>query len=148
MLAVYRSRSIGTVAAYNGHVAYAPRLLRPDEIYFITSRTIDGALFLRPSPKVNNAIGSILADAQQRYRVELFDFVFLSNHMHLAVRSEEGLIPEFMQYLKANIARSLNRILGRHGHLWEQRYAASPILDHGAQAERIRGRPTGQRPRT
>ena len=33
-------------------MGYAPRLFQPDEIYFITSRTIEGALFLRPSPAI------------------------------------------------------------------------------------------------
>jgi len=117
-------------------MAYPPRLLLPNEIYFITSRTIDGAFFLRPSEEVNNTIGSILADAQEQSDVELFDFVFLSNHLHLAARSAECRLPQFMQYLKANIAVTINRVLGRRGHLWERRYSASPILDEGAQAER------------
>jgi len=117
-------------------MAYEPRLLLPHEIYFITSRTIEGALFLRPSHAVNNTIGSVLADAQERFGIELFDYVFLSNHMHLAARSDQSRLPEFMQYLKANIAVAINRMLNRRGHLWEQRYSASPILDEGAQAER------------
>ena len=117
-------------------MAHPPRYLRPDTIYFLTSRTIDGALWLRPSRAVNNAIGAILADAQRRYGVELFDFVFLSNHMHLAARSRSGLLPPFVQYVKANIAVEVNRLLDRRGHLWERRYAASPILDEGAEAER------------
>ena len=117
-------------------MAYLPRCLRPDELYFITSRTIDGAMFLLPTAATTNAIGAVLADAQSRYEVELFDFVFLSNHMHLVVRSRAGRIAEFMQYLKANIATEVNRILGRRGHLWERRYTASPILDKAAQVER------------
>lgn len=120
----------------NRPMPYPPRLLQPTEIYFITSRTIDGTLFLRPSPAINNAIGSILADAQERYGVEVFDYVFMSNHLHLAARSAEGRLPAFMQYLKANIAIKANRILGRRGPLWERRYTASPILDLGAQLER------------
>lgn len=117
-------------------MAYPPRRFEPDRIYFITSRTTDGCLFLRPSRSVNNVIGSVLADAQERFEVELFDYVFLSNHMHLAARSRTGQLPEFMQYLKANIALGINRLLGRRGHLWEMRYAASPILDEGAEQER------------
>lgn len=119
-------------------MAHLPRRFAPDSIYFVTTRTVDGRLFLRPSPEVNNIIGAVLADAQQRYRIELFDYVFLSNHMHLAVRSVAGQIPSFMQYLKANIAVAVNVLLDRRGHLWERRYAASPILDEGAQVERAR----------
>jgi len=127
---------MGIDAALPCGMAYPPRRFEPDLIYFITSRTSDGCFFLRPSWAVNNVIGSVLADAQERFEVELFDYVFLSNHMHLAARSRSGRLPEFMQYLKANIALGINRMLGRRGHLWEMRYAASPILDEGAQLER------------
>jgi REP element-mobilizing transposase RayT len=117
-------------------MGYSPRYFEPDVIYFITSRTIEGALFLRPSTETNNAIGAVLADAQARYQVELFEFVFLSNHMHIALRSQHGLISAFMQYLKSNIAVEVNRIIGRNGHLWERRFMASPILDEGAEIDR------------
>lgn len=117
-------------------MGYAPRYFQPELIYFITSRTIDGALFLRPSTEVNNAIGAVLADSQNRYPVDIFEFVFLSNHLHIALRSRDGQISAFMQYLKSNIAVELNRLHGRHGHLWERRFMASPILDSGAAIER------------
>ena len=53
--------------------------------------------------------------------------------MHIAVRSREGRIPEFMQYLKSRIADGLNRLLGREGHLWSRRYKAAPIEDEASE---------------
>ena len=89
---------------------------------------------MRPSPLVNALIEDVLSKAQSRYGVEVFDYVIMSNHVHLCVRGEE--LSAFIQYFKANVARSLNRHLERRGPFWERRFSASPILDEEAQAER------------
>ena len=56
----------------------------------VTARTLHGRFLLRPSPEVNDIILGALGRAQARYGVELYAFVFLSNHFHLLLRVDSA----------------------------------------------------------
>ena len=62
---------------------------------------------------------SMLKFQDQRYL--LFCFIVMPNHIHLAIRPLPGFkLEELMQAMKGFVARQVNRVLGRHGRLWEQ----------------------------
>jgi REP element-mobilizing transposase RayT len=79
-------------------------------------------------------VGSALARAQQRYDVEVFALVVMSNHIHMVVRTPGKNLAGFMGYFKARVANSVNRITGKRGPLWSRRYDAQPIVDDVAAA--------------
>ena len=114
------------------------RYFEPDRCYFVTARCFQARLLLRPSPSTNALVGGILARAARLYAVELFAFVFASNHVHLLVRAPKGNLPGFMQFLLGNIARKVAPMVPWQGRLWERRYAAAPVLDSDALDERLR----------
>jgi REP element-mobilizing transposase RayT len=114
------------------------RHFQPDGYYFITARCFQARLLLRPSPQTNEVIGGILARAVQHYRIELFGFVFASNHLHLLARAPRSNLPNFMQYLLCNIAKKIGRLVAWRGGLWERRYSAEPVLDDDAMVGRLR----------
>ncbi len=86
---------------------------------------------------VPNIIGSWLARAVRHYRVKLYGFVWMSNHVHLLVQAPEGNFTEFMAYLNGQIAREINRFLRRQHQLWARRYAIGQVLDEPAELERL-----------
>ena len=113
------------------------RMFEPHRPYFVTNRTVQGRLFLTPTPTVNRFVGGVLARALATYRVSLYSFHFASNHFHLIVSAEHGgLLSDFVGYLEANIAREVGRHIGWRGPFWERRFSAEPILDD----EALRGR--------
>ncbi len=114
------------------------RLFEPERIYFITQRTLQSRLFLRPSPKVNELVGAILARAITRYKVEVFAFVVMSNHVHMMIRGRADQIPKFMCYFSGLVARKVGRTIGWSGKFWHKRYSAQPILDDSAVIDRLR----------
>ena len=61
-----------------------------DKLYFITNRTLQGRFLLKPSPYVNNLIGGVLARALRLFNVQLYAFVFASNHFHMVVKAAGG----------------------------------------------------------
>ena len=63
-------------------MAYPVRHFDPQTIFFITSRTIQSRFLMAPSEKTNELIGGILARAVRQCQVELFAYVFTSNHFH------------------------------------------------------------------
>ena len=61
----------------------------------------------------------------------------MDNHVHYIVFIPDEYVPEFMQYLNGNMARALNRLLGRNHQFWSRRYSAEPILDADAELDRL-----------
>jgi REP element-mobilizing transposase RayT len=119
-------------------VAYPIRQFDPETIFFVTSRTIQSRFLMVPSEKTNELIGGILARAVRQCQVELFAYVFTSNHFHAMVRAPSAVaMSKFMQRLQSNIAVKIGRLVGWRGRFFGRRYSAEPILDEGAQVERL-----------
>ena len=95
-------------------------------------------MLMRPDKRVTAIIGGVLARAIARFGVDVFAVSFLSNHFHLILRSADGSIPEFMQYVRCNIAKKVGGLRGWHGKFWDRRYDAEPILDDEALEARLR----------
>jgi REP element-mobilizing transposase RayT len=119
-------------------MAYPIRHLDPHSTYFITSRTIQSRFLLAPTDKTNELIGGILARAVRLSGVELFAYVFTSNHYHLMARAPSAVaMSKFMQFLQSNIAVKVGRLVGWRGRFFARRYSAEPIVDEEAQVERL-----------
>jgi len=102
-------------------MAYPIRHFDPQTIFFITSRTIQSRFLMAPSDKTNELIGGILARAVRQCQVELFAYVFTSNHFHAMVRAPSPVaMSRFMQRLcTAHVRRhhAHARTEGSGGHL-------------------------------
>jgi REP element-mobilizing transposase RayT len=119
-------------------MAYPVRHFDPQTIFFITSRTIQSRFLMAPSGKTNELIGGILARAVRQCQVELFAYVFTSNHFHAMVRAPSAIaMSQFMQRLQSNIAVKVGRFVGWRGRFFARRYSAEAIVDEGAQVERL-----------
>jgi REP element-mobilizing transposase RayT len=119
-------------------MAYPVRHFDPNTIYFLSSRTIQSRFLMRPSAKTNELIGGILARAVRQCEVELFAYVFTSNHFHAMVRAPSCLaMSKFMQRLQSNIAIKVGRLVGWRGRFFGRRYSAEPVVDEGAQVGRL-----------
>ena len=71
---------------------------------------------MAPSDKTNELIGGILARAVRQCQVELFAYVFTSNHFHAMVRAPSAIaMSRFMQRLQSNIAVKVGRLVGWRG---------------------------------
>src|SRR4051812_39215450 len=133
MVGNWRSTCSAAVA-----MPYPVRHFDPQTIYFVTSRTIQSRFLMAPSDKTNELIGGILARAVRQCEVELFGYVFTSNHFHAMVRARSAIaMSKFMQRLQSNIAIKIGRFVGWRGRFFARRYSAEPIVDEGAQVERL-----------
>ncbi len=83
---------------------------------------------LPDSPQVNETIVGVVARGQRVYDMAIHGVAFLSNHFHMVVT---GRNPEqvagFMQYVKANLTRRINKIRARSGTMWHRRYDLVPV---------------------
>ena len=116
----------------------ALRMYEADGYYFVTARTFQSRLLLRPTPQLAEVVGGVLARASRLTGVQLCGFVAASNHVHLLCRVRDGALSSFMQYVLANVSKKAGRLVGWRGQFWERRFSAEPVLDDGALEGRLK----------
>ena len=101
------------------------RMHLPGDIHLISNRCEEGRFFLLPTKEAVALVEYWLARAMKRYGkgIEIYAFVFLSNHFHLLCRDSFGNLAKFMGYFEGNLARALNRLIGRSkAFVWQGHY--------------------------
>jgi len=99
----------------------------------VSSRTLLGMCLLRPSREVNDLLLGILGRAQALFPVDLFAFVFLSNHFHMLMRVlSSKRMADFMGFFKSNVAREVGPLHDWKATFWGGRYHSMPVADSEA----------------
>lgn len=103
---------------------FANRMHFQNTVHFVTNRTEHEMLFLLPTARINSIIQCWFARALNRYGegLEIYAFIFLSNHFHLLINDTKGSLAVFMCYFQANVAKAINEELGRKGRFWVHEY--------------------------
>ncbi|MBN2525789.1 MAG: transposase [Deltaproteobacteria bacterium] len=93
-------------------------------VYFVTNRTHQQRFFVLPTKENNKAIRYWLAKSKNKHgkHIEIYAFIFLSNHFHILLRDPAGELPRFMNYFQGNLARAINRNIKRKGKFWQREY--------------------------
>jgi len=106
------------------------RILEPEEIYFITTNTLERFPYFRNTIFCELFIEELkLCKAAKKF--ELYAFCVLYDHIHLLLKpSEEENLSKVMQFIKRHFGRSVNYVLGlnegdiRECRLRESKYNA------------------------
>ena len=76
----------------------------------------------------------IVAKNKKRYRIAIYDFVFMSNHPHFLVFVEEvQRFSSFMRQTNCEIARIINKTFKKTGQAIQDRYR-SPVIENETYA--------------
>ncbi len=113
------------------------RVTDPGLIHLITIRTEGAALWLVPSDQLNDILGGILGRYQEIFGVEIFAYSFQSNHYHMLVRAPRSNLHEFCENVNREIAKRINKHLGRRGHFWSRRYSDQIVVTEDDQLEAL-----------
>ncbi len=113
------------------------RTFDKDTIYFVTNSCFQRCFLMAPGEEVNRIILGCLARAVAIHHVQLFAFVFMSNHFHMLVKAPFMNLSEFMRDFQADIAREINRLRSRNGKFFSRRFSAEPILDEEALLDKL-----------
>jgi REP element-mobilizing transposase RayT len=100
-----------------------PRDVFPGRFYFVTRRCTQRQFLLRPDDDTNNTFVYCLAEAAQRYRIDVIMTCVMSNHHHCVVFDRFGTINEFTEHLHKFTAKCINALRGR----WENLWASEPV---------------------
>ena len=92
-----------------------------------TRRIHEGRFHLRPDPVVNNCIEFALAYSADKYGIELYAHISLSNHHHTVFHDPYGKHPEFRREFHSLVTRSLNVHRGTSEAKWSPDHK-SPVI--------------------
>jgi len=115
------------------------RMYEKNTPYFVTARCFQKRFLMKPTPRMTETIGGILAQATHKYdAIKLHDGVFVSNHLHLSLSTDEPhLIPRFVGWILREISVRVGKQVDWTGSFFERRYDSAPILDEDALIKRI-----------
>lgn len=86
----------------------------PGAIYHVTVHSLD-ELWPLDNDVARERCLAYIDRALSAHRIECHAFCLMSNHLHLLLRTPDGGLPEAMQQLNSNLARSYNRQRRRRG---------------------------------
>jgi REP element-mobilizing transposase RayT len=95
-----------------------PREVLPGQFYMVTRRCTQRQFLLRPDRSTNNAFIYCLAEAAQRFEIDVVLATTMSNHYHAVVYDRFGRLPQFTEHFHKMFARCQNALRGRWENLW------------------------------
>jgi len=95
-----------------------PREVIPGQFYMVTRRCTQRQFLLRPDRATNNAFVYCLAEAAQRFEIDIVLATAMSNHYHAVVYDRNGRLPQFTEHFHKMLARCQNALRGRWENMW------------------------------
>ena len=103
--------------------------------FHITHRCQERRFLLRFQRDRRNFVKR-LAEASEKYTVDVLDYLVTSNHVHLLLWTKIGsTISDMMRYLQGTTGRDFNRRKNREGAYWSGRYHPT-LIQNGAHLTR------------
>lgn len=108
-----------------------PREILENQPWFVTFRAVNRSFRFVPTKAVCEIIWYCLAVVCERFagQIALHEFLWMSNHAHLALTDITGCLPDFMRDLNSLISRALNGLRGTTGTNIEKGYNAVAVND-------------------
>lgn len=106
----------------------APQRVVPGQTYLITRTCSERRHLLRPDRPVTDTLEHLLAVGEERFGMKLHAACGMSNHYHLVVTDTRGCLPDFVQWLNAMSARSLNVYRRRSENFWSSGRTSKVVL--------------------
>jgi REP element-mobilizing transposase RayT len=112
----------------------APRPVFPGQFLFINRRCTQRQFLLRPDDDTNNAFTYLLAEAAQRFEIDVILSQMMSNHHHTMAYDRHGHQVEFREHFHKLVAKSQNALRGRWENMWS---AEEPCVIEVVTAEDV-----------
>ena len=104
----------------------------------LTRRCTQRQCLLRPDPLTNQAFTYCLAEAAQRFGVDILLPMAESNHHHTLLFDRHGRVPQFTEHFHKMLARCLNAQWGRWENLWAaEEVCVTELLTRGSVIDKL-----------
>jgi putative transposase len=101
-----------------------------DGVYHVMTRGIDRNDIFRCDGDRLHWLG-LMAEAQRRFRLRIFAYVLMDNHVHLIVQTPDANLSRAMQWLKVSYSMWFNAEYGRVGPLFQGRFKGVVVDSDG-----------------
>ena len=100
-----------------------PRLCLPEHTYLVSSRCLQALDLMKKGIYKDILLGAVEM-AKEKYEFEFVGYAILDDHFHFLIRTlnKEDTISRIMQYIKSRFALRFNRMNGRIGPFWNERF--------------------------
>jgi REP element-mobilizing transposase RayT len=118
-----------------------PRQIEAGTTMLITARAVGRAFRFLPIQTVVDTLFFVFAYAVSKYGVEIHEFCWMSNHVHILLTTRDTRLPAFMQLLDSLSSRALNALRNWSGANFEKNYNivvdtdVEAILNHSAYVQ-------------
>lgn len=121
-----------SVAVDLNSMATPPRFIAPGRTVHLTIRAVTRQHRFAPSPEVVESIEYIFWHCADEFGISIHETTWMSNHAHIVLTDEEGVLPKFVCKLNSLISRQLNAIRGLKGTNIEKGYVDQEIIGEEA----------------
>ena len=118
-------------------MAREQRSFDPDAVYHLTSRGNDRRTIYRDDLD-RGAFLARLSAVALKHRWIALAYCLMTNHYHLVISAPHGGVSRGMQPLNGGYSRRTNGRYGRTGHLFQNRFLATPISRDAHLLEAVR----------
>src|ERR1700733_11493829 len=117
-------------------MSYPLSIESPDEVCFLTTRTVSSRLWFVNNPKLHERFCAYLAKYAEMYGVLLYGFIIIGNHYHLMARFPESNKAAFLKAFNSITALLCITLVEEHegGPVWGRR-ARSQVLPESTDVE-------------
>ncbi|MBN8554991.1 MAG: transposase [Deltaproteobacteria bacterium] len=108
-----------------------PRALRlsdKDSYYHVLNRGVSHNPIVFCDTDYNIFIKG-LKEVSEKFQIDIFAFCLMTNHFHLAIRTEHANLSEGIKYLGQTFTQRINKIHGRDGPLFKGRFKSICVTD-------------------
>ena len=104
----------------------AKRVLSESGFYHVTARG-NGRQIIFEDDEDRKAFLDYLGRSKEKYQIKIISWCLMDNHVHLLVGDQKGNMSKMMQSVIGGYAGYFNRKYGQIGHVFQDRFASSPI---------------------
>lgn len=115
-------------------VATPPRMITPNRPVFLTLRATGRQFRFLPTKEVTDSIRYIFWHCVDVYGIKVHDMNWMSNHAHLCLLDEKGVLPAFTCKMNSMISKQLNALRRQRGSNIEKGYSDITVLDDWTMA--------------
>jgi putative transposase len=111
-----------------GRNASPDEILRPDRIFFTTTKTFMGKRLLQSERNANLLI-EVLRSLVKENSFELHDFVVMPDHVHLLLTVHgDTTVEKAMQLIKGRFSYRLSHEFGHKADVWQRGFSEVQVL--------------------
>ena len=108
------------------------RICQPNLTYHIYSRCIDKANLMK-NDNIKDLMIQVILETQEKFNFELNAFEILDNHFHFIIKTKKNseTISQIMHRIKSVFAKRYNKLHGRTGPFWNERFGCKIVESVG-----------------